>query len=45
MPSRWCLTDFLVPNEADTRQRFDPTSGDEVDQAPSIASVDENETP
>ncbi len=44
-PSRWYLTGFLVPTDADEEQRFDPTSGDDVDQTPAVANVDENETP
>lgn len=44
-PSRWYLTGFLVPAESDEVQRFDPTSNDEVDQTPAVASVDENDQP
>ena len=44
-PSRWYVTGFLVPTDADEDQRFDPTSNDDVDQSPAVASVDENETP
>lgn len=44
-PSRWYLTGFLVPTDADENQRFDPNSDDEVDQAPAVAAVDENQTP
>jgi hypothetical protein len=44
-PSRWYLTGFLVPTDADEDQRFDPNSDDEVDQAPTIATVDENIIP
>jgi hypothetical protein len=44
-PSRWYLTGFLVPTDADEDQRFDPNSDDEVDQAPAVATVDENQTP
>ena len=44
-PSRWYLTGFLVPTDADEDQRFDPNSDDEVDQAPTVATVDENQTP
>jgi len=44
-PSRWYLTGFLVPTDADEEQRFDPNSDDEMDQAPAVAGVDENENP
>jgi len=44
-PSRWYLTGFLVPTDADEDQRFDPNSDDEVDQAPAVATLDENQTP
>ncbi len=44
-PSRWYLTGFLVPTDADEEQRHDPTSDEEVDQAPAVASVDENQKP
>ena len=44
-PSRWYLTGFLVPTEADESQRSDPTSVDELDQAAEPAGVDDNETP
>jgi len=44
-PSRWYLTGFLVPTDADEDQRYDPNSNDEVDQAPAEATVDENHTP
>jgi hypothetical protein len=44
-PSRWYLTGFLVPTDADEDQRYDPNSDDEVDQAPAVATVDENQTP
>jgi hypothetical protein len=44
-PSRWYLTGFLVPTDAAEEQKFDPTSSEDVDQAPTIASVDENEAP
>jgi len=43
-PSRWYLTDFLVPTDADEDQRYDPNSEDEVDQAPAAATVDDNQT-
>jgi hypothetical protein len=44
-PSRWYLTGFLVPTDADEDQRYDPNSDDEVDQAPAVATFDENQTP
>ena len=44
-PSRWFLTGFLVPTDADKKQRFDPNSNHWVDQAPAIAGIDENEAP
>lgn len=44
-PSRWYLTGFLVPTDADEEQRFDPNSDDEVDQTPAVAGIDENEAP
>ena len=40
-PSRWYLTGFLVPTEADESQRVDPTSNDELDQAAEPAGVDD----
>lgn len=44
-PSRWYLTGFLVPTEADESQRVDPTSDDELDQAAERAGVDDDEIP
>lgn len=44
-PSRWYLTGFHVPTDADEDQRYDPNTDDEVDQAPAAARVDENQTP
>jgi hypothetical protein len=44
-PARWYLTGFLVPTDADEEQRVDPTSDDNVDQTPPVASIDENEAP
>ena len=44
-PSRWYLTGFLVPTEADEDQRCDPTSNDELDQAAEPAGLDDDETP
>ncbi|MFN3194045.1 MAG: DISARM system helicase DrmA [Aureliella sp.] len=45
MPSRWYLTGFLVPTEADEAQRVDPTSNDELDQAAEPAGLDDDSTP
>lgn len=44
-PSRWYLTGFLVPTDADEGQRSDPTSNDELDQAAEPAGVDDDDTP
>lgn len=44
-PSRWYLTGFLVPLDADEEQRSDPTSNDELDQAAEPAGLDDDETP
>jgi hypothetical protein len=38
-PSRWYLTGFLVPRDADEDQRYDPNTDDDVDQVPAIATV------
>jgi len=37
-PSRWYLTGFLEPTDADEYQRYDPNSNDEVNQAPAEAT-------
>ena len=44
-PSRWYLTGFLVPTEADEGQRCDPTSNDELDQAAEPAGIDDDDSP
>ena len=44
-PSRWYLTGFLVPTDADAEQRCDPTSNDELDQAAEPAGLDDDSTP
>ncbi|QDT21418.1 DISARM system helicase DrmA [Gimesia chilikensis] len=44
-PSRWYLTGFLVPTEADEKQRCDPTSNDDLDQAAEPAGLDDDSTP
>lgn len=38
-PSRWYLTGFLAPTDADEGQRYDPTSSDELDQAAKPAGI------
>lgn len=43
-PSRWYLTGFLVPTEANEEQRCDPTSDDELDQAEPV-SIEDDKTP
>ena len=45
MPSRWYLTGFLVPTDADEDQRTDPTCNDELDQAAEPAGLDDDTTP
>ncbi|MEY2724271.1 MAG: hypothetical protein RLZZ458_138, partial [Planctomycetota bacterium] len=44
-PSRWYLTGFLVPTDADEAQRSDPTSSDELDQPAEPAGVDDDNSP
>lgn len=44
-PSRWYLTGFLVPTDADEEQRCDPTSNDELDQAAEPAGLDDDDSP
>jgi len=44
-PSRWYLTGFLVPTEASEEQRFDQTSGEEVDQMDEAGAADDAVTP
>lgn len=44
-PSRWYLTGFLVPTDADEGQRCDPTSTDELDQTPKPGGLDDDQTP
>ena len=44
-PSRWYLTGFLVPTDADEEQRCDPTSNDELDQAAEPAGLDDDASP
>jgi hypothetical protein len=43
-PSRWYLTGFLVPMDADEPQKFDETANEEVGQA-SDGNGDDNATP
>jgi hypothetical protein len=42
-PSRWYLTGFPVPIDADEDPRYDSNSDDEVDQALAVAKVDEDQ--
>ncbi len=44
-PSRWYLTGFLVPLEADVHQRSDETAGDEVDEVDDAQGSDDAQTP
>ncbi|MCC7338740.1 MAG: hypothetical protein IT422_26900 [Pirellulaceae bacterium] len=44
-PSRWYLTGFLVPTDAEETQKCDPTSNDELDQAAAPAGLDDDATP
>lgn len=44
-PSRWYLTGFLVPLEAERTQRTDESSTDEVDQAGEGGGVDDDVAP
>ncbi|TVS21127.1 MAG: hypothetical protein EA424_00470 [Planctomycetaceae bacterium] len=44
-PSRWYLTGFLVPTDADEEQRSDPTANDELDQAAEPAGIDDDDSP
>ena len=44
-PSRWYLTGFLVPLEADVSQRAEETSVDEMDQAGERGGTDDDATP
>ena len=44
-PSRWYLTGFLVPSDADEEQRSDPTSDEELDQTPAPAGLDDDNKP
>ena len=44
-PSRWYLTGFLVPTDAEDEQRIDPTGNDELDQAAEPAGLDDDATP
>jgi hypothetical protein len=42
MPSRWYLTGFLVPTDAESDQAEDPGSADELDQAAEPVEIDES---
>ena len=44
-PSRWYLTGFLVPLEADEGQRSDEAGGDELDQASDAGGLEDAVTP
>lgn len=44
-PARWYLTGFIVPLDADAEQRADEDSGEEVDEAPTSAGVDDATPP
>jgi hypothetical protein len=44
-PSRWYLTGFLVPTDADEAQCYDLNRDGEVDSASSVAKVDANQSP
>lgn len=44
-PSRWYLTGFLIPTDAEEGQRCDPTSNDELDQAAEPAGIDDDDSP
>jgi hypothetical protein len=44
-PSRWYLTGFLVPTDADLSQRSDVGATEQVDAAPAAAGLDDDATP
>jgi len=44
-PSRWYLTGFLVPLDADEGQRAEETSADEMDVANDAGGADDATTP
>ena len=44
-PSRWYLTGFLVPYEADESQRTDPTAQESLDLDGDAGGTDDNDTP
>jgi len=44
-PSRWYLTGFLVPTDAEEGQRCDPSSHDELDLAAEPAGVEDSAAP
>lgn len=44
-PSRWYLTGFIVPLDADPAQRADEDSTDEVDEASDAAGIDDASAP
>lgn len=44
-PSKWYLTGFLVPYEADLNQRSDDTADDELDELGRVSPGDDENTP
>ena len=44
-PSRWYLTGFLVPLDADPNQKVDEDSNDAVDAAGDAGGADDGKTP
>ena len=44
-PSKWYLTGFLVPYEADLKDRSDDNSNDELDGLSQNSSSDDNSAP
>ncbi len=44
-PSRWYLTGFLVPLDADESQRSEPMATDVMDQAERPGGIDDSATP
>lgn len=44
-PSRWYLTGFLVPHEANDAQRADPTAQEEMDLGGDAVGADDDTTP
>jgi hypothetical protein len=44
-PSRWNLTGFLIPTDGEEDKNYDLNSDDEMNHAPTVATVDENQAP